>query len=662
MRHLRVGLVCLSALGMGFLPQQERPAQRWALIVGVGDYQNYSDASDLPGARNDARGIYQVLTERWGFDEKNIRLLLDSAATRAAIQEGLTTWLPSVVRPSDLVVFYYAGHGGQSWDQDGDETDGLDETICPTDALRGSTARDIKDDEIGAWLGALPTSNVTVIFDSCHSGTATRALTPHARTRAIERNLAEIPREEAVGVATRGAPRAAAGKAGLDYLGDAVFEIAAAQPDQSSMETLFEAPHGGLPRPGGVFTTNFLKYLWQVPVGTSYEEVFRLTRASVKEGGFAQNPQLSTGVTRSTPLFALGRGAKLALASSDAAPSTPMVTQLPTGSAPRPSQALAATAGARPVSVVAIQGRDTLQIGGGTSAGITVGSVYRIGNAAYRVARVSLQRAFAAAIATRGIDGVSGAPPAVGSPVELVAYAYPEIGLRVSVADLPAATRSAIATAIASLRSISLETDPEAVTDLLLRRQGGGLVVLSRDGFVRRNIPGGEIGEVAAHLRQELGARRLSSLENPAHPFAVDFTFSDDGTRFRVGDRAHFRIRSARDGHLTIVDVDAAGKVNVLFPRAEIGTANRIRAGQEILIPDASAGGTFEMAPPVGRGIVRAFVTERPLSIPFQEADAPQAELIAKALREAVGAGATSSTSVPVSNWSTASIAYEILP
>jgi len=82
-------------------------------------------------------------------------------------------------------VFLFSGHGGQAEDEDGDEEDGYDETICALD-------QDIIDDELHAILVAkLPKGadiaffniikratntintgvRLTCIFDCCNSGT-----------------------------------------------------------------------------------------------------------------------------------------------------------------------------------------------------------------------------------------------------------------------------------------------------------------------------------------------------------------------------------------------------------------------------------------------------------------------------------------------------------
>jgi hypothetical protein len=42
-------------------------------------------------------------------------------------------WLVQGAQPNDSLFFHFSGHGGQTEDLDGDEDDGLDETIYPVD-------------------------------------------------------------------------------------------------------------------------------------------------------------------------------------------------------------------------------------------------------------------------------------------------------------------------------------------------------------------------------------------------------------------------------------------------------------------------------------------------------------------------------------------------
>ena len=107
-----LSIVPLFAFG----PNEQPAPTRWALIVGVSDYINYEDVEggDLPGAERDARAMRDVLVARWGFPEENVRMLLNSEATRAGIREGITGWLTENVSPGDNVVFFFAGHGATS--------------------------------------------------------------------------------------------------------------------------------------------------------------------------------------------------------------------------------------------------------------------------------------------------------------------------------------------------------------------------------------------------------------------------------------------------------------------------------------------------------------------------------------------------------------------
>lgn len=79
-------------------------------------------------------------------------------------------WLIEDCKPGDSLVFFFAGHGTQEEDLDGDEIDGKDETICPSDfRIHGK----IVDDEINRTIVRPLPSGVTLhaIVDSCHSGT-----------------------------------------------------------------------------------------------------------------------------------------------------------------------------------------------------------------------------------------------------------------------------------------------------------------------------------------------------------------------------------------------------------------------------------------------------------------------------------------------------------
>jgi hypothetical protein len=622
-------LAAVLATAAFALPGHPPEPRRWAVVVGVGDYVNYGDeqGGDLPGAANDARNMRDVLVARWGFRPDGVRMLLDAEATREGIRQALAEWLPSVARPGDLIVFYYSGHGSQVFDRDGDETDGLDETLCPADVMRNSSRLDIKDDELGGWLRALPTRNVTVILDACHSGTATRAVAPFARRKALSRAVTDLTDGPAGAAAAAAPPTAMDGRD--DGFGDGVLEISAAQADQYALEASFEG-EDGRPQAGGAFTVPLIRYLWQVPAGTSYQEVFRLTRDAVRRGNFAQNPQLSGGAGR--PLFDL------------TAPAAPGGS---TEAAPRRALASAAVSG------VSADGSVVLE--NGAAAGMTVGSLVEAGGVRLRVTRIDGTRALA-----RG-EGGDVAPLAPGgAPATLSEYAFAEPRLRVTVGGLPEAVLSQLAV-LGAVPHVTFLRDPMLPSHLVVRQDGDGFAVTGADGSLRHRVGAASARAaaegIASIARREQVALMLASLENPAHPFAVDFAFGGDRNLFRIGEAISFRVRAGRDGYLTIVDLDPAGKVTVVYPNA-FERGGRVTAGQEVVIPSPDAGFQFTVEEPAGRGVVRAFVTDRPLELDFEQGDLSRAEAVAAALRKALGVTAADGP-LPVQGWATASVVYD---
>ena len=171
--------------------------RRLALLVGVDRYPNFSPEKQLRCCAEDARLMAHVLRERFGFVEEDLTCLLDEAATREGILTGLRSLLANV-RPGDSVVFYYSGHGSQIADGEGDEPDGLDETLVPYDGVRPDTSQDVIDDEIHDWVLRISeiTPNVTVIADTCFSGGLARKglvekwVEPGLRTRTRLRTAA----------------------------------------------------------------------------------------------------------------------------------------------------------------------------------------------------------------------------------------------------------------------------------------------------------------------------------------------------------------------------------------------------------------------------------------------------------------------------------------
>lgn len=157
-------------------PKEVDGIRRLALVVGIDDYAA-KNIPDLSGAVGDATRFYELLTDPKGyaFPKENVCLLSDDQATVANVQSLFQKLLVDRVREKDLAVFYYAGHGSQTRDRNGDEPDGKDETFVLHDS-RSRDIRDLSDDRFNRMLQSLheKTTHIAVFIDSCNSGSATR--------------------------------------------------------------------------------------------------------------------------------------------------------------------------------------------------------------------------------------------------------------------------------------------------------------------------------------------------------------------------------------------------------------------------------------------------------------------------------------------------------
>ncbi len=144
-----------------------------ALLTGI---NNYKYISDLRGCINDVRDVQKLLAEEFGFSSANIRVLTDEQVTKERVLKEWK-WLLAGAKRGDQLVFHYSGHGSQIADKDGDEDDGVDELICLYDMDFDDPQTYLLDDELREMTSRVPDGvNLTIIFDSCHSGTATRML------------------------------------------------------------------------------------------------------------------------------------------------------------------------------------------------------------------------------------------------------------------------------------------------------------------------------------------------------------------------------------------------------------------------------------------------------------------------------------------------------
>ncbi|MBW4527748.1 MAG: caspase family protein [Phormidium tanganyikae FI6-MK23] len=147
----------------------ESVKQGRSVVVTIG-INNYDNWQQLRNAVQDALGFQQALVEKLGFLAP-IPLLIDSAATRDAIESLVKDRLWDVLEEDDSLVLFFAGHGHTRVEEHSETG-----FIVPVDARRPDTKEYWSDYiRLSHWLeevAELPARHILVIFDSCHSGFA----------------------------------------------------------------------------------------------------------------------------------------------------------------------------------------------------------------------------------------------------------------------------------------------------------------------------------------------------------------------------------------------------------------------------------------------------------------------------------------------------------
>jgi hypothetical protein len=153
-----------------------------AVCIGC-NYPHSDRDTQLQGACNDARNWRNLLTHTYGIKPENCALLVDIDPNGNAMSKDDDTypsqeaildhldWLVEDARPGDLLVLTFSGHGAQIPDVTGEEEDGMDEAICPSDfgekdEHRRLAHKLITDDQFFEFFAHLPQGvHLTMVMD-----------------------------------------------------------------------------------------------------------------------------------------------------------------------------------------------------------------------------------------------------------------------------------------------------------------------------------------------------------------------------------------------------------------------------------------------------------------------------------------------------------------
>ncbi|MDD5571960.1 MAG: caspase family protein, partial [Bacteroidales bacterium] len=258
-----------------------------ALVIGIDIYkpENASGSNssrgtwtNLDGCVNDALSIKATLISKYGFTENNITFLANDKATKNDIINSLKN-LIATSKKGDIVFIYYAGHGSQIKNVSSQESDGKDETMVPADAYTGTS--DIRDKELNELFYQLAEKGVilTIIYDSCHSGSIGRGL---AEKEPKSRYLQPVANAQVDDPST---PH--------NLIEKNVLIISAAQDFETAKEQVDEQNN-----PHGAFTFAFLQALKTLPANSPAIKIFESIRAVVKYNGKSQEPVFEGNETR----------------------------------------------------------------------------------------------------------------------------------------------------------------------------------------------------------------------------------------------------------------------------------------------------------------------------------------------------------------------------
>ncbi len=139
--------------------------QGHALLIGVANYRNISR---LPAAiLNDATDVAATLSsaQYCGYPQANVVTLLDGAATRASVLNGLAE-LATCSSPDSTVCVFFSGHGGIV------NNNGQEDSVWATvdTDLNDLVGTSISSQELAIAFANIKAKQLLVFIDACYAG------------------------------------------------------------------------------------------------------------------------------------------------------------------------------------------------------------------------------------------------------------------------------------------------------------------------------------------------------------------------------------------------------------------------------------------------------------------------------------------------------------
>lgn len=161
--------------------------QSHALVIGINDYQS---SPPLEYARNDAVEFAKFLVNEFKFPDKNVKLLLDTDATRENIHSNFLEYADEKSQPDDRLIFFFAGHGLTRTGSRGEAG-----YLVPCDGNPSKISSLIRWQELTLNSELIPAKHLFFIMDACYGGLAFQRSSSSYGKRVYEEMLSRYSRQ-----------------------------------------------------------------------------------------------------------------------------------------------------------------------------------------------------------------------------------------------------------------------------------------------------------------------------------------------------------------------------------------------------------------------------------------------------------------------------------
>lgn len=157
-----------SSVPSSVVAHKKSGSDKWALIIGVSKFKN--PRWNLMYPAKDAQDLASYLVKEGNFSSDHVKLLTNEHATRENILTELgSRWLPSNVKPGDIVLVYFATHATAAA-MDAAHKNFL--VAFDTDPLNAFATGIEMQDLARTIKRRLNSDRIVIVLDTCHSGSA----------------------------------------------------------------------------------------------------------------------------------------------------------------------------------------------------------------------------------------------------------------------------------------------------------------------------------------------------------------------------------------------------------------------------------------------------------------------------------------------------------